>query len=100
VGSTTITYDVGSHSGRNLFNLDVPKAGPVTISCETDAELVLAFGDGMSGRSILVYMLLSAAAGLSGCIVFFRTLFRRHNEKKKARKARDQGPLSQSEQVP
>ena len=80
MGSTSISYDVGSYHGQGMFNLDVRAKGPVTITCETDADLVLAFGKGI-GKTIVTGLVLGLLAFLSGCFIFGRTFLRRRRRR-------------------
>lgn len=82
MGSTSISYDVGSYHGRSMFQLDVRAAGPVTIICEADTELVLAFGKGI-GKTIVIGAVLGLVAFLSGCVVSAITFVRRRRERRR-----------------
>lgn len=81
-GTTTISYEVGSYHGRSIFELDVPASEPVTITCETDTDLVLAFGKGL-GKTIVIGIVLTLIAAFSGCFVFGRTFVRRRRERRR-----------------
>lgn len=81
MGGTSISYEVGSYRGQSIFDLDVRASGPVTITCETDMDVVLAFGKGI-GKIMAIGMALGALAFLSGCFVFGRTLLRRRRERR------------------
>jgi hypothetical protein len=78
------SYDLGSYHGRSVFDLDVPASGPVTILCETDGDLTLAFGGGI-GKTIAIGGALSALVGLSSIFVFGRTFLRRRRERRAPR---------------
>lgn len=82
-GSTT-TYDLGRYHGHSVFDLDVRASGPVTVSCETDADVVLAFGSGIGAR-IVIGVTVMMLAGISASIVFFTTFRRRRRQKRLAR---------------
>lgn len=83
MGSTSISYGVGSYHGQSIFEIDVPASGPVTIACETETDLVLAFGKGI-GKIMAIGMALGALAFLSGGFIFVRTLVRRRRERRGA----------------
>ncbi len=82
--SSTTSYDLGGYHGRSVFDLDVRASGRVTFRCETDADLVLAFGSGLGAR-IVIGVLLMFASAISASIVFFVTFARRRKQKRLAR---------------
>ena len=80
---TTTSYTMGRYQGGSMYELTVPKAGPVTVTCASDDRFVLAFGEGI-GTSI-------ALGAISGVVGFFAALFivirtwrRRRRERKAA----------------
>jgi hypothetical protein len=78
-GSTN--YTLGGRSGTSILELDVPKAGPVTIRCTSDRPFVLAIGPGL-GLGIAVAGL-SAIVGVFGALgIAFRTWRRRRRERR------------------
>ena len=83
MGSTSISYDVGSYHGRSIFQIAVPAAGSVTIVCETDADVVLAFGQGL-GTTMVIGALLAILTFFAGCFVAVRTFVRRRRERRRA----------------
>lgn len=86
MGSTSISYDVGSYHGQSMFELDVRASGPVTITCETDADFVLAFGKGV-GTTIALGAVLGMITFLSGGFIFGRTFLRRRRERRRVTNA-------------
>jgi hypothetical protein len=82
MGSTSISYDVGSYHGQSMFDLEVRANGPVTITCETDADFVLAFGEGI-GKTIAIGGVLALLTFLSGCFIVGRTFVRRRRERRR-----------------
>ncbi|HSN29370.1 MAG TPA: hypothetical protein VLT45_23935 [Kofleriaceae bacterium] len=82
-GSTT-SYDLGRYHGRSVFELAVRASGPVTITCETDPDLVLAFGSGL-GATIVIAVAALMLGMISASIVFFVTFVRRRRQKRLAR---------------
>src|SRR3954470_13680795 len=81
MGANSISYDTSSYHGQSIFGLDVPAAGRVTVRCETDDDVVLAFGKGM-GSNIAIGLALSMPLGLAGCFIWWRTFARRRRERK------------------
>ncbi len=82
-GATT-SYDLGGHHGLSVFDLDVRASGPVTVTCETDTDLVLAFGSGLGSRIVLAVAVMMGG-GIAATIVFFVTFRRRCRQKRLAR---------------
>jgi len=86
MGSTSISYDLGSYHGRSVFDLEVPSSGPVTMTCETDTDFTLAFGDGL-GKTMAIAVVLSLLSFFSGCFIIVRTFWRRRRERRAANEA-------------
>jgi len=82
MGSTTISYDIGSYHGRSIYDLEVRAAGRVTVTCDTDGDLVLAFGEGI-GKTMAIGVIAGLLAFFSGCFLFGRTLLRRRRERRR-----------------
>jgi len=89
--SSTTSYEIGDHNGRSMFELDVGTSGPVTIHCDTEADVVLAFGPGL-GTRIAAGVTVPLLAGLAAFILGLRTFFRRRWEK---RLRREPAPITQ-----
>lgn len=86
MGSTSVTYSIGSYHGQSMFDLEVRASGPVTIRCETDADVVLAFGKGI-GKTIGTGVVLGLLTFLAGCFIAGRTFVRRRRERRHAANA-------------
>jgi hypothetical protein len=90
MGSTSIRYDVGSYHGASLFEIDLRVSGAVKMTCETDADIVLAFGAGI-GKTIAVGAVVGGVSVVAAFFIFVRTFLRRRRERK-ARQAQAAPP--------
>jgi hypothetical protein len=81
--SSSVSYGIGDHAGRNAFDVRIETAGTYTLACEAPGPFVLAIGRGV-GTWIVVALVGALVPGLLGVITLIIVVVLRSSQKRRA----------------